>query len=124
MIKDFSGIEHHFGEGCELGAVHSASPHGHEPRGHLVIRDFSPGVAGNQKINFFAGKFPGITFLADQVDGAHAFGKRTASVTFALQGVNATSTLQSASCYSTCCTSGGRLVVWPETTCQPLGVLT
>ncbi len=26
--------------------------------------------------------------------------------------------------YSTCCTSGGRLVVWPETTCQPLGVLT
>jgi len=26
--------------------------------------------------------------------------------------------------YSGCCTSGGRLVAWPEITCQPLGVLT
>src|SRR5216683_2086261 len=36
-----------------------------------------------------AGEFPAIAFLADQVDGAHAFRKRTASVTFALPSVNA-----------------------------------
>src|SRR6266853_5103852 len=89
MIEDFSGIEHHFGEGRELGAVHSANPHGHKPRGHLVIGNFPPGVAGNQKIDFLAGKFSGITFLTDQVDGAHAFGKRVASVTFAWGSVNA-----------------------------------
>src|SRR5882762_7648584 len=81
MIEDFPGIEHHFGEGRELGAVHSANPHGHEPRGHLIIGNFSPG------------EFPGITFLANQVDGAHAFGKRVASVTSALCSVNAMSTL-------------------------------
>src|SRR6266478_4740042 len=124
MVEDFSGVQHRFSERRELRAVHAANPHGHQPRGHLVVGYFAASVAGNQKIDFFAGEFPAITFLADQVDGAHAFGKRTASVTFALQGVNATPTLQSASCYSTCCTSGGRLVVWAETTCQPLGVLT
>jgi len=26
--------------------------------------------------------------------------------------------------YSTCCTSGGKFVIWPDTTRQPLGVLT
>src|SRR5216683_2188902 len=91
MIEDFPGIEHHFGEGRELGAVHSA-----KPRGHLVIGNFPPGVAGNQKIDFLAGEFPGITFLANQVDGAHAFGKRVASVTSALCSVNAMSTLDAA----------------------------
>src|SRR5258708_29097874 len=93
MSEGFGGIEHDWGEGRELGAAHSAHPRGHEPRGHLVIGNCPPGVAGNQKIDFFAGEFPGITFLADQVDGAHAFGKRVASVTSALCSVNAMSTL-------------------------------
>ena len=75
MVEDFSGVQHHFGERRELGAVHAADPHRHQPRGHLVIRNVAARIAGNEKINFFAGKFPGITFLADQVDGAHAFGK-------------------------------------------------
>ena len=63
------------GESRELGAAHAANPHGHEPRGHLVIGYFAARVPGNQKIDFFAGEFPGITFLANQVDGAHAFWK-------------------------------------------------
>ena len=72
MVEDFSGIKHHLGESRELGAAHAANPHGHEPRGHLVIGYFAARVPGNQKIDFFAGEFPGITFLANQVDGAHA----------------------------------------------------
>ncbi len=40
MIEDFSGVHHHFGERRQLGAVHAADPHSHQPRGHLVIGDF------------------------------------------------------------------------------------
>src|SRR5437016_13585243 len=90
MVEDFPGVKHHFGEGRELGAVHAADAHGHKPCGHLVVGYFAARVAGDQKIDFFAGEFTGVTFLADQVDGAHAFGERTGSVTSALGGVNAT----------------------------------
>src|SRR5436309_5066610 len=120
MVEDFSGVQHHFGERRELGAVHAADPHRHQPRGHLVIRNVAARIAGNEKINFFAGKFPGITFLADQVDGAHAFGKANGERNIRYRGRQR----DARSSYSTCCTSGGRLVVWPETTSQPLGVLT
>ena len=108
MVEDFSGVKHHFGERRQLGAVHTADPHSHQPCGHLIIRYVAARITGNQKIDFFAGEFPGIAFFADQVDGAHAFEKRTASVTSASEGVNAMRVQES---YSTCCTSGGRLVV-------------
>jgi len=63
MVEDFSGVKHHLGECSEFGAVHAANPHGHEPRGHLVIGYFPARVAGNEKIDFFGGEFSGITFL-------------------------------------------------------------
>src|SRR6202030_4140124 len=75
MVEDFSGVKHHLGESREFGAAHAANPHGHEPCSHLVIGYFAARVAGNEKIDFFAGEFSGITFFADQVDGAHAFWK-------------------------------------------------
>ncbi len=71
-------MEHHFGERCEFRSVHPANPDGHQPRRHLVIRDFPACIARYEERNLFAGKFTGITFFADQVDGAHACGKRWA----------------------------------------------
>ncbi len=73
MVEDFSGVQHDFGERRKLGAVHAADPHRHQPGGHLIIRYVAACVTGNQKIDLFAGEFPGIAFFADQVDGAHAF---------------------------------------------------
>jgi len=33
MVEDFSQKKHHFGKRRELGAVHAADPHGHQPCG-------------------------------------------------------------------------------------------
>ena len=71
-IEDVARAKHGLGERGELGTIDSANPHGHEPGGHLVIRNFAVRVAGDQEINLLAGVFTGIAFFADQVDGAHA----------------------------------------------------
>jgi len=66
----------------------AADPHGHQPCGHLVVGYFTARVAGNEEVDFFAESSPDHVF-ADQVDSAHAFEKRTASVTLASGAVNA-----------------------------------
>ena len=76
MIEHLAGMQHHFRERSEFRAVHPANPDRHQPCRHLVIGDFTARIAGHEKVNLFAGKLPGISFLADQVNGAHACGKR------------------------------------------------
>ena len=44
---------------------------GHQPGGHLVIRNFLARKAGNQEINFLTGVFPTIAFFSDEIDRAH-----------------------------------------------------
>jgi len=63
MVEDFSGVKHHLGESRELGSVHAADPHGHEPRRHLVIGYFAARVAGNQKIDSSRESSPESRFL-------------------------------------------------------------
>ncbi len=75
MIQHFARIQHRFGKRRKLGAVYPADPHRHQPRGHLVIRYFPARIAGNEVFDLFPGEFPGVTFFADQVDGAHACAK-------------------------------------------------
>jgi len=74
MIDDFAGVQHHFGEGGDLGVGEATNPGGHEPGGHLIIGDFALGVAGDEESDFFAGVLPGIAFLTDEVDSTHAIG--------------------------------------------------
>src|SRR6267143_3791981 len=89
MIEDFAGIKHRFREGGDFRTVQASNRNGHEPCSHLIIRDFATRVSADEKADLLAGQFPGITFLADQVNGAHACGRRTGSVAFAVRGVNA-----------------------------------
>ena len=76
VIEHLPGMQHHLRQRGKLGAVHPANPGGHQPRRHLVIGDFPARVTGHEKVDFLVGKFPGITFFADQINGAHACGKR------------------------------------------------
>ena len=77
-IEDLARAKHGLGERGELGTIDAANPRGHEPGGHLVIGNFAEGVAGDQEVNLLAGVLTGITFFADEVDGAHASRKTEA----------------------------------------------
>jgi hypothetical protein len=83
VIEDLARIQHDFGQGREFRAVHAPNPYSHQPSGHLVVWDFATGVTGNEETDFLAGELSRITFLADQIDGAHAWMGANGSVTSA-----------------------------------------
>ena len=126
QVEHLAAEHHRLGERERLDARHAPDAHGHQPCGHLVVGYFTARVAGNEEVDFFAGEFPGITFFADQVDSAHAFEKANGerNTRFGGRQRAALANTNQQDRYSTCCTSGGRLVVWPKTTCQPRGELT
>ena len=74
VIDDFAGVQHGFSQGGEFGAGEAANPGSHQPRGHLIVRNFVARVGGNEVVDFFAGVFPGIPLFSNQVNGAHAIG--------------------------------------------------
>jgi len=74
MIDNLAGMQHGFRECSRFGGAEAANPHRHQPCGHLIVGNVAAGVSRHEKIDFFAGVFPGIAFFADEVNGAHAIG--------------------------------------------------
>src|SRR5882724_10836989 len=81
--NDFAGVQHRFSQAGNFSAAQPAYPGGHQPGRHLVVGNFAPRVARDQKIDLFAGVFSRIAFFADEVNGAHEYFRRTGSLTSA-----------------------------------------
>ena len=63
-------MQHRVRQICGLGAAQAFEQGSHQPRGNLIVRNLPERIAADQIINFGAGKFVAVTFLADYVNGA------------------------------------------------------
>src|ERR1700722_14520109 len=65
-------MQHGFSQRRQLRASHATPHHGHQERRDLIIRNVLVRSARNQKFDLFAGQFPAVSFLADEVNCAHS----------------------------------------------------
>jgi hypothetical protein len=67
-------MKHRFGQCRKFRAGHTTPKNGHQKSGNLIVGDALVRRACNEEFDFFAGKFRGIAFLANEVNSTHQQG--------------------------------------------------
>ena len=67
-------MKHCLGERGKLRAAHPAPNHSHQPSGNLIIRNMPTRNSINKELDFFAGKFRGVSLFANKVNSSHEEG--------------------------------------------------
>ena len=67
-IQHLSGVQHGLGQVRGFLARHPAQHHGHQPRGHLVIRHLAPRVGIHQESDLGTRQGAAVPLLADEID--------------------------------------------------------
>ena len=81
-VRRFTGSQHALGQAADFAVGHARIEHGHEKRGHLVVRYLAGGVAIHQKFNFLRGQLGPVALALDQVNCTHYETLRLASPSY------------------------------------------